>query len=189
MNANDLVFITGNQAKADYLAKWLGHTVEHKKVDLDEIQSLDPAEVIEHKVREAYKLVQKPVLVEDVSLSFGAFGGKLPGTYIKWFLTEVGNKGMLNMLKGFTDRSATASILYGLFDGTTLQIFDGTTTGTIAETVRVGEGDGWHGSLSWNSIFIPDGSDKTYAEMTDEELYPFSHRGKAIKKLAAFLAQ
>ena len=70
-----LVFITGNQAKADYLAKWLGYPVEHQKVDLDELQSLDPHAVIEHKAKEAYKIVGEPVLVEDVrfSLSTSAF--------------------------------------------------------------------------------------------------------------------
>ena len=85
-----LVFITGNQAKADYLAKWLGYPVEHQKVDLDELQSLDPHAVIEHKAKEAYKIVGEPVLVEDVRFSFAAFGGKLPGTLVKWFLEEVG---------------------------------------------------------------------------------------------------
>ena len=42
----DVVFITGNQTKADYLAKFLGHPVEHMKVELDEIQSLDFKEVV-----------------------------------------------------------------------------------------------------------------------------------------------
>lgn len=184
----DLIFITGNQAKADYLAKWLGHPVSHQKIDLPEIQSLDAREVIEHKAREAYKITQKPVLVEDVSLSFNAFGGKLPGTYIKWFLTEVGNEGLIKMLHEFSDRTATAAIMYGLFDGTTMHIFDGLTEGVIAPEPRTAEGgDGWHGGLSWNSIFIPNGSDKTYGQMTDDELKPFSHRAKAIAKLATFL--
>lgn len=183
----DLVFITGNQAKADYLAKWLGHDVPHQKVELDEIQSLNPREVIEHKARQAYDIVGKPVLVEDVALSFNAFGGKLPGTLIKWFLTEVGNEGMLKMLEAYKDRTAFTSITYGLFDGKELHTFDGRTDGSIAETLRSNGDDGWHGSLSWNSIFIPDGASKTYAEMTDDELKPFSHRAKAIEKLRAYL--
>lgn len=183
----NIVFITGNQAKADYLAKWLGHDVPHQKVDLPEIQSLDPKEVVEHKAREAYKLINKPVLVEDVALSFNAFGGKLPGTLVKWFLSEVGNDGMLRMLEGFEDRTATASIMYGLYDGTTLHTFEAGVPGLIALEPRSSEADGWHGSLSWNSIFMPEGSDKTYAEMSDEELLPFSHRAKAIAKLRAYL--
>lgn len=183
----DLVFITGNQAKADYLAKWLGHPVEHQKVDLDELQSLDPSEVIEHKAREAYKAIGKTVLVEDVSFSFAAFGGKLPGTLVKWFLEETEVEGMLKMLDGFDDRRATAGITYGLFDGEHLQVFEGRVDGTVPSEPRMNENNTWHSSKSWNSIFIPEGAGKTYAEMTDDELKPFSHRAKAIQKLQAFL--
>lgn len=185
---DDIIFITGNQGKADYLAKWLGRPVQHQKVDLEEIQSLDPHEVIADKARRAYEMVGKPVLVEDVALSFGAFGGKLPGTLVKWFLEETGTDGMLKMLEGFSDRTATASIMYGLYDGTQLYTFTASVSGTIPAEVR-GDNDGWKGGKSWNSIFIPDGATKTYAEMTDEELQPFSHRAKAIEQLAAFLAK
>lgn len=185
---DDIIFITGNQGKADYLAKWLGRPIEHQKVDLEEIQSLDPREVVEDKARRAYEMVGKPVLVEDVALSFGAFGGKLPGTLVKWFLEETGTDGMLKMLEGFTDRSATASIMYGLFDGTVLYTFAASVPGTISHEVQ-GNDEGWKGGKSWNSIFIPDGATKTYAEMTDDELRPFSHRAMAVEKLAAFLEQ
>jgi inosine/xanthosine triphosphate pyrophosphatase family protein len=61
-----IIFITGNQKKADYLAKYLGLSIEHEKIDLDEIQSLDLREIVEHKVKQAYAKVGKPVLVEDV---------------------------------------------------------------------------------------------------------------------------
>lgn len=182
----DIVFVTGNQCKADYLAKWLEHPVEHQKIDLDELQSLDMKAVITHKAKEAYKQIGRPVLVEDVALTINAFGA-LPGTYIKWFLQEVGNEGMLKMLHGFTDRSAFASITYGLYDGKTLHIFEGRTDGAIAPELRETSDSGWHGALSWNSIFIPEGSSKTYAQMTDDELLPFSHRAKAITQLKAFL--
>jgi inosine/xanthosine triphosphate pyrophosphatase family protein len=36
-----ITFITGNQKKADYLAKYLGFQVDHQKIDLDEIQEMD----------------------------------------------------------------------------------------------------------------------------------------------------
>lgn len=83
-----VVFITGNQAKADYLAKFLGHPVEHMKVELDEIQSLDFKEVVRHKVREAYAKVGRPVLVEDSGIEFVALG-RLPGTLCKSFMEEL----------------------------------------------------------------------------------------------------
>jgi non-canonical purine NTP pyrophosphatase (RdgB/HAM1 family) len=177
---NDVVFITGNQHKADYLAKWLGMPINHQKVDLTEVQSLDVREVVEHKVREAYKVVGKPVLVEDVSLTFHALG-RLPGTLVKWFLEELDNDGLCKLLNGYEDRAATASIMYGLFDGETVHMFGAEVLGSIPPEPRGNLGFGW------NAIFVPDGTDKTYAEMTDEELEPFSHRAKAVAKLKEFL--
>jgi inosine/xanthosine triphosphate pyrophosphatase family protein len=67
-----LTFITGNPKKAEYLAKYLGFPIDHEKIELDEIQSIDLREIVEHKVRQAYEISQKPVLVEDVSLEFEA---------------------------------------------------------------------------------------------------------------------
>lgn len=78
-------FITGNQNKANYLSRTIGIQLEHQKLDLDEIQSSDPKKVIEHKVKQAYSLINKPVLVEDTSLGFSAIDG-LPGPFIKFFV-------------------------------------------------------------------------------------------------------
>lgn len=84
-----ITFITGNQKKADYLARYLGFPIEHIKLDLDEIQSLDLDEIVEHKVKQAYEKIKKPVLVEDASLEFMALG-RLPGPFIKFFIEEMG---------------------------------------------------------------------------------------------------
>jgi inosine triphosphate pyrophosphatase len=83
-----VTFITGNQKKADYLAKYLGFPIEHIRLDLDEIQSLSLREIVEHKVRQAYAKVGKPVIVDDVSLTFAELG-KLPGPFIKFFEQEL----------------------------------------------------------------------------------------------------
>lgn len=183
----DFVFITGNMHKVEYLRKWLGLPVEHQKIDLDEIQSLDPSAVVEHKARQAYAMAKRPVLVEDVGLVFCGMG-RLPGTFIKWFLEEIGTEGLCALGRSLEDKRAQACITYGYFDGTELRIFDARVDGTIAPEPR-SHGNEWHASLSWNSVFIPDGAGKTYAEMTDDELKPFSHRAKAVEKLKAFLVQ
>ena len=83
-----ITFITGNQKKADYLAKYLGFSVWHQKINLDELQSLSLREIVEHKVKQSYDIIKKPVLVEDVSLEFSALG-KLPWPFIKFFEQEV----------------------------------------------------------------------------------------------------
>lgn len=182
----DFVFITGNQHKADYLSKWLEMPIEHQKVDLEEIQSLDLATVVADKAKRAYDIVQRPVLVEDISLSFTALG-RLPGTMVKWFLEEIGTEGLCKLLDPYADRRATASIMYGFFDGMELRTFEAHVPGTVPDRPRSLEALEWKNSLSWNSVFIPDDASKTYAEMTDEEVKPFSHRASAVAKLKRYL--
>ncbi len=85
---HSITFITGNQKKADYMRKFLMMPIEHIKLDLDEIQSLDLREIVEHKVRQAYDKIQKPVLVDDVSFEFCSLG-RIPGTFVKHFVAEL----------------------------------------------------------------------------------------------------
>lgn len=106
-----IIFITGNPAKAKQLARHLEYPVEHKKIDIPEIQSLDLKEIAEHKAQEAYKQIQVPVLVEDTSLVFHALG-KLPGPLIKWFLEELDNEGLCRLLDGCKDRSVQAKVCF-----------------------------------------------------------------------------
>lgn len=180
---NEVTFITGNQSKANFLAKFLNHPVAHEKVDLDEIQSLDLREITEHKVRQAYAALSKPVLVEDTALDFVVLG-RLPGTFIKWFLEEAGNEHMCKMLNAYNDRTAIARVCFAYYDGKQLEFFVGELKGKISEAPRGKRGFGW------DAIFIPDGSTKTYAEMSDEEVNQFSLRTTTVfPRIKTFLKQ
>lgn len=178
------VFITGNQNKADYLAKTLGIELEHQKIDLDEIQSVNPLEIVEHKVRQAYDMIQKPVLVEDVSLVFNALNG-LPGPFIKFFVeAENGLENLCRMLDGFEDRSAFASVVYGYFDGETLEIIPGKMDGMIATSPR---GEGGYG---WDKIFEPQGYDGlTRAELSPEKDIESYNKLRDFDGLRTFLRE
>ena len=158
------IFITGNQNKADYLSKTVGIQLEHQKLDLDEIQSANPRVVIEHKVKQAYDLIKKPVLVEDTSLGFYSIGG-LPGPFIKFFVdAKDGLENLCRILDGFTDRSARAIVIYGYYDGNQLKFIEGGMDGNIAEHPR---GDGGYG---WDQVFEPEGyRGLTRAELSVEE--------------------
>jgi len=101
--SKQLIFITSNASKAKQLSWHLGVEVLHQSIVLAEIQSLDLNEVVEYKAREAFKIIKKPVLVEDTSLIFNALG-KLPGPLIKWFLQELDNVGLCKLLNGYEDR-------------------------------------------------------------------------------------
>lgn len=126
----DITFITGNQAKADYLAKYLGFPVKHVKVDLDEIQSLDLRQIVEHKVKAAYQKIKAPVIVEDVSLEFEALNG-LPGPFIRYFIDRLPLETICGLVGGMT-RKAVARCVFGYFDGIDLKLFEGKLEGEIA---------------------------------------------------------
>jgi non-canonical purine NTP pyrophosphatase (RdgB/HAM1 family) len=157
-----VTFITGNQRKADYLANYLGIAVEHIKIDLDEIQSLNLREVVKHKVRQAYAQIQKPVLVEDVSLEFKALG-RLPGTFIRWFMDEMSLEKICSLLDG-KDRSAIAKTCFAYFDGVEEKYFEQSLEGTIAQRPAGNSGFG-----GWDPIFIPTAYTVTRAEMNKED--------------------
>lgn len=172
---NSLTFITGNLNKVKQTQKYSPVPIEHKKLDLTEIQSLDIKEVVEHKVKEAYRILKKPVLIEDTSLIIHAYG-KLPGTFIKFFLQEIGVEGISKLANG-TDRKATVMVMYGLYDGTTMQFFDGVLEGSVAQK------PGGSNGFGFDSIFIPKGEDKTIAEMTEDEFDKYNKRRIALEKM------
>lgn len=175
----EITFITGNQKKADYLAKYLGFPIDHVKLNLDEIQSLDLKEIVEHKVRQAYKKIKKPVIVEDVALEFVALGG-LPGPFIKFFVEKVPFEIICSMIKTDT-RKAIARCVFGYFDGKDLELFEGSLDGDIAE-IPSGEN-----GFGWDKIFIPQGYKVTRASLGEEDDRKTYLQIKPFAKLKEYL--
>ena len=175
----NVTFITGNQGKADALAKWIGFDVAIHKLDLDEVQSVDVRKVSEHKARQAYDILKTPVLVEDVGLAFDALNG-LPGALIKWFVDDAGLDVTAQMLNGFDDRSATAICVWTYFDGSEIKVIEGFQKGTIAAGPRGDRGFGW------DKMFIPEGETRTRSELTESEYeasYTASKNYPAVRDL------
>lgn len=175
-----LTFITGNAKKAETLAQYFHVEVDHMKLNLPEIQSLNLEEVAIDKAQRAYEIVQSPVLVEDISLTFDAWNG-LPGPLIKWFLHSIGNLGMCRMLDVFETREASVGVCYAYHDGTTVHTFSATRRGSIIENPQGDIGFGF------DPIFVPEGHTKTWGEMDKEESDTTSIRKPALEKFAKFL--
>ena len=175
-----LTFVTGNPGKVAELRRWLKYELPLSDVDVEELQELDPYKVVEHKARAAYDSIKSPILTEDISVVCHAMG-QLPGTYIKWFLQELGPAGICQMVNAFEDRSATVQVIYCYFDGKRIETFKNTVEGSIAPKPR------GTGGFGWNSMFIPEGSDKTDAELFDTDWERFAVRPKAVAKLKKFL--
>lgn len=175
-----ITLITGKQHK---LQEWrrlvpADYALEHHAIDLDEIQSLDNAEIIRHKVRQAYEILGKPVVVEDVSGGLDAWNG-LPGPFVKFFIERLGKDALYQL--GGEGAGMTVTCTVGYFDGTNEIIVDGTLHGTVVKP----RGD----SFGFDIVFQPNGHTKTYAEMTGAEKDAISHRHLAVDKLLAALKQ
>jgi len=177
----DVTFITGNPNKAEYLSKLIGLPISHQKIDLEEIQSLKLEEIVEHKLRQAYAIVQKPIIVEDASLEFEALGG-LPGTFIKFFVDNTDEQVICDMVKG-RSRRAWAKSIYGYYDGEHMEFFEGCLEGTIAQTP---EGENGYG---YDRFFVPAGYDVPRAALSPEDDEKTYLQIKPLDKVKEFLTR
>lgn len=173
--SQDITLVTGNLNKVKELSSLLGIELQHEKIDLPEIQSTDVAEVVKAKAEAAYEIVRKPILLDDTGLTIRAWGN-LPGALIKWFIDNVGSAGVIEML-GEKDRTALASTALGFRDENGSQIFVGKVQGKVADKPRGENGFGF------DPFFIPDGADKTLAEMTADEKNLISPRAMAAAEM------
>ena len=173
-------FATKNENKLREVGEILGRSLEQISVELFEPQGVKVEDVVCEKAEDAFHKTGKFVLVEDTSLEFVAWNG-LPGALIKWFLDTTGNEGILKMLSGETNRAAIAKTAVGFFDGAQARVFVGEISGMVPETIR------GTGGFGWDPIFIPDGYEKSFAEMTSAEKNAISMRKLALERMKAEL--
>ena len=170
---------TSNRNKLDEFRRILPDIeIVGKRLDIEEIQSLDPYTVVSRKAVDAYKANDcNPILVEETSLALRGLGGR-PGAYIKDFCEEAEMRRMIagGWLRG-RDRAALAKVLIAVYDGADVQIREGATAGRIAESLRGSNGFGW------DDIFIPEGETRTFAEMDPAEKDCHNMRRKALLAL------
>ncbi|MEM1557122.1 MAG: XTP/dITP diphosphatase [Thermoproteota archaeon] len=181
-----VLFITGNRGKvieAQRLLQRFGIMVEQADLDIVEPQAETLEEVVEKCAKEAWRMLDKSFIVEDSGLFINALNG-FPGVYSSYVYEKIGCEGILRLLSGVTDRSAyfMTALAYGEPNGE-IKIFKGRIDGEIALEKRGGSGFGY------DPIFIPLGSNLTFAEMSVEEKNLFSHRARALKEFASWFLE
>ena len=193
MSNKKISFITGNNNKVIEIeailndnssssssysySKKLTYKIEAYNLDLPELQG-EPSYIATEKCRLASLEINGPVLIEDTSLCFNAFGG-LPGPYIKWFLDKIGLDGLNKLLLGYQDKSAYAQTIFAFTEGRYLPIhlFIGKVDGKIVPARgKMGFG--------WDAIFQPncDNCNETFGEMEQSKKNKISHRYLALQK-------
>lgn len=175
----DIYFITGNVNKLKEAQVIMPYLVQ-LNIDLPEIQSLDAQEVISAKLHEAKKNHKGPFIVEDTSFHMDCIGG-LPGTFAKWFLASVGNKGLYDIAHKYNMYNAYFKVVIGYCsDEGHIHFFDGEMHGNVVAP----QGDSGFGL---DPIFVPDGYTHTCAQMSAQEKNVISHRSIAFQNLKIFL--
>lgn len=179
-----LTFVTGNENKLKEVIRILGDNfplqVVSQKVDLPELQG-EPDDISREKCRLAAKEIKGPVICEDTCLCFNALKG-LPGPYIKWFLDKLKPEGLYKMLSAYEDKSAYALCTFAYSSGNPedeIVLFHGKTDGKIVEPRGPR-------TFGWDPCFLPDGFDKTYAELDKDVKNGISHRGRSLEELRKF---
>ncbi len=188
-----LIFATNNQHKVDEIKSIIGNTfqiISLKDAGID-IEIPEPYFTLQENASEKSKVIhqltQQNCFSEDTGLEVEALNGE-PGVKSarysgeeKKFQANI-NK-LLNNLKDIQNRNAQFKTVVSLILNKKEYLFEGVCKGKIIEAQKGNSGFGY------DPIFIPEGSNKTFAEMTMEEKNLFSHRKKAIQQLTQFLSQ
>jgi len=177
-----LVLVSSNPNKGIEAERILGAPVLRVSLALPEIQAATVEDITRYKLETAKNKGYRRLIVEDVSLGFDELGN-FPGPYVRWLLEAAGGKGLAAIAYALNNRAAKAQCCVGFWDGANVQMFLGETAGEVLVQPR-GERH-----FGWDAWFLPEGSAKTFAEMTGQEKDAISHRGKAYRQLAQHLAQ
>jgi XTP/dITP diphosphohydrolase len=191
-----LVLATRNRHKVDELSAMLAELPVrllsfHDFPDMPDV--VEDGETLEEnavkKAREVAEFTGLAALADDTGLEVDALGGA-PGVRSARYAGEgtdwaANNRKLLSELAGVRGpaRGAAFRCVVALaVPGGEVGTVEGTTRGVILEAPR---GDGGFG---YDPLFLPDGFDRTYAEMGSDEKNAVSHRGKAINAARRLVA-
>jgi XTP/dITP diphosphohydrolase len=128
---------------------------------------------------------QVDCIADDTGLEVEALNGA-PGVYSARYAgesrrDEANIKLLLQNLDGVTNRTAHfRTVITVILAGNVYQ-FEGSIRGQIALA------NAGHNGFGYDPIFIPEGHNRTFAQMNLEEKNTMSHRAKAVREMATFL--
>jgi non-canonical purine NTP pyrophosphatase (RdgB/HAM1 family) len=174
------IFVTGNRDKVAEAERILGRPVEAVALDLPEIQGLDLVAVLRAKGEAAWRILGRPLAVEETGLGLDALGG-FPGPLIRWMLEAAGPGGIARTALGLGDPGALARCAVLYRDAAGAVVGEGEERGALVFPPR---GDGGFG---WDPVFQPAGQARTYGELPGAVKDAIGHRGKAWRALVEAL--
>lgn len=188
------VFATNNRHKLEEVQAILGDRVELVSLQqtgcTEEIPETGKTleENALQKARYIYERYHTDCFADDTGLEVEALGGA-PGVYSARYAGGEGHDSEANMrkllqdLEGVENRQARFRTVFALIVNGKEHLFEGIVNGTILKVRRGTSGFGY------DPIFMPDGYNKTFAELGNDIKNRISHRAIASDKLCKFLKQ
>ena len=188
-----IIFATNNQNKVEEVRAVLGNnfniiTLKEAGIDIDIPEPYDTLEAnATEKSKTIFNITNQNCFSEDTGLEVEALNGE-PGVKSARYAVDDRSFAdnidkLLFNLKTAANRSAQFRTVISLILDGKEYFFEGICPGKIIE-----ERKGNHG-FGYDPVFVPDGSDKTFAEMDMAEKNKFSHRKKAMEKLIIFFSK
>lgn len=181
---NEIVFVTHNMGKirsAEKYFKNLKFTTFN--FELDEPRSDDIKEIATAKVKQAYEIVKRPCIALDTDFRIEELNG-FPRAFVNFSLETIGINGILKLMENKENRQCAFNECLAYHDGKEIHYFFGKHPGTLANSIK-----GKNREEKWSElwyIFEPKGSDKTLAEMDEEEREKSIHADGFIHAMQEF---
>ena len=188
-----IVFATNNKHKLEEIKGILGKDFEivslaeigcHEDIPetgltLEENARQKSTYIVEHYNHDCF--------ADDTGLEVDALNGE-PGVHSARYAegtdhdSEANMRKLLSKMANVKDRTARFRTVISLIINGVEHQFEGRVEGRIATEKHGTEGFGY------DPIFIPEGYDKSFAELGEEVKNQISHRARAVKKLAEYLS-
>ena len=187
---SEICFVTGNKNKLREVQKLLSN---YKILSLDDLNFSEDIAETENTIQGNAELkasfINKKFNIDCFSDDTGLFIDSLDGhpgvKSARYAGDNCGSDENINLvlknLKNISNRNATFRTVICLIKNNKTYFFEGIVNGKITKE-RVGN-DGF----GYDPIFIPEGYDKTFSQLTINEKNAISHRGIAVNKLVNFL--
>ncbi|MBO6050922.1 MAG: non-canonical purine NTP diphosphatase [Bacteroidales bacterium] len=187
----ELIFATHNQHKTEEAREIAASFIQIKNLkdigcfeEIPETADTLPGNALQ-KARYVQEHFHVNCFADDTGLEVEVLDGR-PGVYSARYAGEHCSyqdnvDKLLREMKGMTNRRACFKTVIALILDGKEYLFEGRVDGRIIEDQRGMSGFGY------DPVFLPDGFDRTFAEMSEEEKNSISHRGRAIRKMMDFL--
>lgn len=179
MNINDkLIFISSNEFKINEVKQqFTKYNIDiiPRKMEIKELQEASSQELIKDKVLKCFNTIKYCFIVEHTELRIGSLNN-FPGMHTAPFWKTLKSEKICEISQ---NSNATAITYLGFCNGRHIKIFEGITTGKIANCPK------GNSKFQWDTIFIPDGASKTFAELGKNKI-KYSMREKAIRKFMEY---